>query len=51
MNTRTKRQKLSLLTLGALSALGFMLAGCEQQTGEQQSSTPTTEQPSESTTQ
>ena len=52
MNTRTNGQKLSKLTLGTLSALALLLAACGEQTEEQQqSSAPTTEQPTESTTQ
>ncbi len=49
MNTRTTRQKLPFSILAALSALGLMLAACGEQTGEQQSSAPTTEQPTEGT--
>ena len=48
MNTR---QNLPTLTIGMLSALGLLLAACGEQTGEQQSTAPTTEQQSETTTQ
>lgn len=50
MNTRNTYQRLSILTFAALSALGLMLVGCGEQSAEQQSTAPTSEQPSESTT-
>jgi hypothetical protein len=51
MNTRTTRTPWTLSILGALSALGLMLAACGEEASEQQSdAAPPVEQQSGDTT-